>query len=103
MFWWCRVLDHYGLLDVVHAAGVSVGEPPAISSQMRRQRRHAGLSFQPLWAIPSAPMEAHESITALEVVLRDLIAKTLSDKLGADWIDQCGTPERVAGWRNSKD
>lgn len=47
-------------------------------------------------------MPPKDAINALEVVLRDLITETLAEALGAEWIDQCGTPERIQKWRNAQ-
>ena len=48
-------------------------------------------------------MEPAEAINNLEVVLRDLIAKVLSDEFGAEWIARCGTPERIQKWQERRD
>ena len=45
-------------------------------------------------------MEPKEAINAVEIVLRDLIERVLSDEFGPDWIEHCGTAERVQGWRD---
>ena len=48
-------------------------------------------------------MDTKDSINAVEVVLRDLIEKTLGEQFGSDWIEQSGvTPERIEGWRRRK-
>jgi hypothetical protein len=44
-----------------------------------------------------------ESINLVEVALRDLIEYVLAGKFGPDeWINECGTPEKVERWRERR-
>jgi HEPN superfamily Swt1-like protein len=43
-----------------------------------------------------------ESINAVEVALRDLIEQVLGEKFGVDWINECGTPEKIQQWRERR-
>lgn len=43
-----------------------------------------------------------ESINAVEVALRDLIEQILGENFGSDWINKCGTPEKIHQWKDRK-
>ena len=43
-----------------------------------------------------------ESINAVEIALRDLIEQILGEKFGADWINECGSPEKIQQWNERK-
>jgi hypothetical protein len=47
-------------------------------------------------------MAPSDAINAVEVVLRDLIEQVLTEKFGDDWIEQCGTPEKIERWRERR-
>ena len=47
-------------------------------------------------------MPPADAINAVEVVLRDLVEEVLTEKHGEEWIEQCGTPEKIKKWRERK-
>jgi Swt1-like HEPN len=47
-------------------------------------------------------MAPSDAINAVEIVLRDLIEQVLTEEYGEQWIEQCGTPEKIEKWRERK-
>ena len=48
-------------------------------------------------------MEPRDALNAVEVAIRELIGETLEAQFGPDWVEECGTPERIEGWRGRRD
>ncbi len=44
-------------------------------------------------------MEPTEAINNIEVVLRDLITHILFERFGSEWIEQCGSSEKIERWQ----
>lgn len=47
-------------------------------------------------------MAPSDGINAVEIVLRDLVEQILTEKHGEEWIEQCGTPEKIEKWRERR-
>src|SRR5580704_16062292 len=48
-------------------------------------------------------MDVTQELRDTENALRDFISSMLSEKLGADWVDNCGpSPDRIENWRKRK-
>ncbi|MBA2725292.1 MAG: hypothetical protein H0U53_04815 [Actinobacteria bacterium] len=47
-------------------------------------------------------MAPSDAINAVEIVLRDLVEQVLTEKHGEEWIEQCGTAEKIERWRERK-
>lgn len=49
--------------------------------------------------VSSQDVEPAQAINNVEIVLRGLIAQVLEAKFGPEWIEQCGTAEKIQKWK----
>jgi hypothetical protein len=70
--------------------------PPAICGGEPERLDLCNLRHYDRWMPPA------DAINAVEVVLRDLVEQVLTEKHGEEWIERCGTPEKIEKWRERK-